>query len=107
MTSETMTDGRGDHRGRRLEENQRAFRDFVAEFLGVFRIVAAYADDLARGGGRQKLHSVKRPRFPGAIARAPKLAMNFGDAIAFDDSAARSGMSFLCRAAHVLRVKFQ
>src|SRR5688572_12026606 len=43
-----------DDRGRRFHKDQRYFGDFVAQFLGVFGIVAAYTDNLARFGRREE-----------------------------------------------------
>jgi hypothetical protein len=45
----------GEERGWRLEEEQRLFRDFVAELGGVVSVVTAYAEDFGGGDGSEEM----------------------------------------------------
>ena len=48
--------------GRRLKEDQRFLRHFIAELRGVRRIIAADANDLARCYRSQELYLGRKPR---------------------------------------------
>ena len=70
---------RTDDRRRRLEEDHRVFREFVAEFGGVCRLVPADTDNFPRHDWRGKAHIRELPGVGRARPFSPGRAREFAD----------------------------
>ncbi|WKZ53992.1 MAG: hypothetical protein QY324_14320 [Anaerolineales bacterium] len=73
---------RRDDRRRRLEKNQRDFRDLGAVFFGVFHVVASHANDLARRGRRQQADILEGNVGGQAFVRAEQVAFDAANFVA-------------------------
>src|SRR5271156_618238 len=84
---------RPDHRARRLQENQRLLRNFVAKLGGMLGIIPSDAHNFGGHGRNQKTNFRERPIATGELGHAEE-TLDFADLAAFDDAGASFRMGF-------------